>query len=209
VGEPNLITHILGRAQADPAYRAVVLAHPSSGTTWLCDTLDTLGHHAAHELLRPADAAWVALVTFRQLGWREPATDRLGLVRDPVATLESAAALYAKRPRVARDAYAQICGSGHSTANPAIGAAGPLFVAALTLDTMLHRLRASGLPIFRIEEASSPAPICEDRAPRRNPHRIQGRAAQGLDFASLVRDFPHLAASLARHSAALGYPVRP
>jgi len=164
----DLIEYLGARAVADSEWRAVVMAHPCSGTTWLVDTLNHLGIPALHELVRPADPPWRVLVTYRAFGWPQPADEeRIHLVRDPLRVVRSTAALFGKRPRVARDIYAQIVGTGTTATVPPLGELGPVSLAAWTLAVFNQRAEARGLSRFRIEDV---APGWAPPSARRNPH---------------------------------------
>jgi hypothetical protein len=175
----DLVTYLRSRCE-DPSYKCVVLAHPCSGTTWLVDVLNALGISALHELVRPQDPAWRVLVTYRTFGWSGP-EEHLHLVRDPLRVVRSCAALFEKRPRVAKDIFAQIVGDGVTATVPKLGDLGPVSIAAWTLAVFNQRAEAlvGADGRFRIEDVAAPAnvwvpidtPLDPAKvAPRRNSH---------------------------------------
>jgi len=181
----DLVTYLLERAR-DPRWRAVILAHPCSGTTWLCDTMRALGVPANHELLRPADGDPRVLVTFRALGFAplRAGEERLHLVRDPARVVQSAAVLFAQRPRVARDIYAQILNDGLSINLPAVGQMGPLALAAWTLSVFNQRAEERTEYRFRIEDVGHRTTRL-DAEIRANSHVGDRGPAQGLRWEDL------------------------
>ena len=191
----DLVTYLVERAR-EPDYRAVVLAHPCSGTTWLTDVLNSLGVPTLHELVRPADPPWRVLVTYRTLGWSGP-EEHLHLVRDPLAVVRSCAALFEKRPRVARDVFAQIVGDGVTATVPKLGDLGPASIAAWTLAVFNHRadrlVGADGR--FRIEDVASRVVA----GARTNSHARDG--SLGWDDLKMCRD------ALWTQFRLYGYPV--
>lgn len=181
--------------------KTLILAHPASGTTWLCDQFEAAGLVAAHEIVKPhLRDRYDVVVTYKHWGAMHRRYDHvLALAREPLANVRSAAALLDERKQFRYRITSDILGDGCSHAGWAmLGGRSNTAVAALTYAGFHRRVIDLRIPTFRIEDAVG---VTEEA--RQNSHRPKASTDEVAD--RLMKEDPLLLQDLAVLAAWYGY----
>lgn len=168
----------------EAARPAIVLAHPATGTQFLCQRIRDEGATAVHEELPDGARNMPAVtVSWRYWPWKGPLPwvdwgSHHALVRRPIDTVYSAGALFEKRPEIAAQIAAEFIPDRTPPADPYV-------LAAHTLASFFLRIhgKRTGLELLRVEDLVVPEGAYRNRHAKLvgSWENLRGRATGFVD----------------------------